>query len=90
MQFLLEHRHRIKGCESLQPYSEFLGVHSASANLETTSIAQAQELSNFVPDPLMLRFFIETPTGHGLLTDFLTSCGMELSEDNRVTFTDNR
>ena len=80
LQYVLSQKKRITRCDSIAPYSEFLGLHVTSGVHKKT-----QELGNFVSDPLLLHYYLNVPSGHQKLAELLKAQGMSLAKDGGIT-----
>lgn len=80
LKVILQHKSCIRQCESLSPYSEFLGLHVTSGVHKKT-----EQLANLITHPLVLKFLLQYRSGHEKLARYLSSQGMLLSKDGEVT-----
>ena len=78
--YILTQKKQILRCDSIAPYSEFLGLHITSGAYRKT-----QELGNLVSDPLLLHYFLNVPSGHQKLGEHLRLQDMVLAKDGQIT-----
>ena len=71
---------RITRCDSIAPYSEFLGLNVSSGIHKKT-----QELRNLVSDSLLQHYFLNVPSGYQKLSEHLKTQGMLLAKNGEIS-----
>lgn len=80
LQYILRQKdHSIDHCESISPYSEFLGL-----KVTTGAVEANQPLSNFVSHPLMKHFLLQNPSGFKKLGIYLGTLGMVIDKEGII------
>ncbi|XP_067934852.1 protein mono-ADP-ribosyltransferase PARP14-like isoform X2 [Watersipora subatra] len=80
LEFVLTQKKLIRRCETLAPFSEFLGLHVTSGVHK-----KREDIANFVTDPMLLHFVLKVPEGQKKLSEFLHAKGMVMSDDGVIT-----